>query len=334
MCVILEVPPGVKVSRETLEICYDNNPHGWGIMWHEPTENKIWYAKDTTSFEKFWATWKDVPEDTPRGVHFRIKTHGKVDRDNCHPFFISHNLGLMHNGVLDVEEANQAFSDTWHFVEFDLKPLLQLSDTSLLQPGMPLGEVIEDFVNTGSRLLFMDNLGETRRFGKSWHEENGVFYSNSYSHKAKKHTYTTFKKSDAYDDYWQQRANHSYKAPPLPPPPPPIPLSKDLELIAKEVSQILTEEEKAEGIELLDIEFDTYDKANKYRKENGGFVRVSKGVFTVCNTRVKVPKETTSEVLKSVTSLTDFSFLSDVEKLEYIKTYPEDTLDLIYEAII
>lgn len=192
MCVIVAMPPGVRPSKEILRNCYDNNPDGWGIMYNGPYNGSpaVWTIKEHSSFDRFWEAFEEVPNDSTVGVHFRIRTHGPTNKDNCHPFEVNNGLWLMHNGVIPVETPNKSYSDTWHFVEHNLKALIgPEADCSDLEDS-DIFESLRKFT-TGSRLMFLDRFGNTLLTSESsWHgvAVNGtdkVFFSNSYSHIAR-----------------------------------------------------------------------------------------------------------------------------------------------------
>lgn len=42
----------------------------------------------------------DFPSDTIATIHYRLATHGKINRDNAHPFSVGSGVFLMHNGML------------------------------------------------------------------------------------------------------------------------------------------------------------------------------------------------------------------------------------------
>ena len=104
MCIALLIPKGEKITRETLEQCFQSNPHGAGFMLSD--NNKLIIRKGYFTFAGFWASWiqahKKYP-DTDYVAHFRIATSGELDRQNCHPHKISEQLAYVHNGILDID---------------------------------------------------------------------------------------------------------------------------------------------------------------------------------------------------------------------------------------
>ena len=82
MCIIVYKPQGRKLPNvETLRACWDNNPHGAGMMW--PDGNSVRIQKGYMSWDAFEEALFDLSErvdlvDTPVAFHFRIATHGSV----------------------------------------------------------------------------------------------------------------------------------------------------------------------------------------------------------------------------------------------------------------
>lgn len=174
MCVIIHVPANLVPDEALLKKCFDANPHGWGIMF--AFQNELVSFKDKSKFEDFLEYWRTTPQSVDRFVHFRIKTHGEMNADNCHPFSV--NTGeqeflMMHNGIVDVSEIDPNKSDTWHF--------------SKLLSGMYHG--VQDFLDdkdtqkqianatSGSRMVFLRQDGMWYKFG-TWSEKYGMSFSN------------------------------------------------------------------------------------------------------------------------------------------------------------
>lgn len=150
-------------------------------MWAK--SGKLVSVKEVSSFDNFWKIWHDVPRDAERAVHFRIRTHGETNQANCHPFFPAENIGLMHNGVIDCNIVDKKMSDTHNFAEYELKPLLKAYKELGKHPFDDAAwlDLVAD-LGGGSRLLFMDNAGNTiKTTEKSWVDRYGCLFSNGHS---------------------------------------------------------------------------------------------------------------------------------------------------------
>ena len=177
MCVIIHRPANVKIPNRVLTDCMIENPHGWGLMWIEQGRLKTLKGADPRTFDSAYAT---VPDNVEVAIHFRWKTHGKIDDANAHPYPVLNkeqhgfDLALMHNGVLDVPVTRPEMSDTWHWIEEYIRPLLE-NDIEYYDHEEFWEFVEQDSI--GSRLLFMDETGHVTRTGK-WHAKHGCHFSN------------------------------------------------------------------------------------------------------------------------------------------------------------
>jgi len=129
----------------------------------------------------------DSHSDKEFVYHLRFATEGDKDKGNCHPFRITtkekHGLDtvLFHNGTLRfMDIQNTGRSDTWHFVKYFLRPILQKN------PELGFDK---DFIDTMSNIigvskfLLMDETGRIAKYNaKDWDTRDmGVHLSNSYT---------------------------------------------------------------------------------------------------------------------------------------------------------
>lgn len=174
MCIAIYKPEGIKIDRKILERCYNANPDGAGFMYNENKE--LHMHKGFFSFKDFYKDYKQH-ESKQAVIHFRIKTHGPISTDNCHPFMVNKSLGFVHNGVISGFGEGD-MSDTRHFNEEIVKPLAaKWGNLSLFQPAIK--SLIESRIGY-SKLIFLDRHGNYDIFNENkgvW--DNGVWYSNS-----------------------------------------------------------------------------------------------------------------------------------------------------------
>lgn len=112
MCQIIYVPPNGFFPWIHLEAIYENNPDGFGMMW---TENgKVKHIKGLFDRDEIFYMIDDGPK-TGVAYHFRYTTRGLTNDDNCHPFIISDDLGMMHNGTIPNIKDISKLSDTAQF---------------------------------------------------------------------------------------------------------------------------------------------------------------------------------------------------------------------------
>jgi hypothetical protein len=174
MCIAIYKPEGKVLSQETLKECYDNNPDGAGFMYAQ--NKKLHIEKGFFSYDSFYQAYKQH-ETKQAVIHFRIKTHGKIDTTNCHPFAVNNSIGFVHNGIINgFGDANH--SDTIGFNNNILQPLVhKWGNLALFQD--PIIDLIEGRIGY-SKLVFLDRHGNHKIMNEGkgqW--DDGVWYSNN-----------------------------------------------------------------------------------------------------------------------------------------------------------
>lgn len=182
MCVIIRHTPNANIPDVNLEACWQKNSDGWGIMWVEEGRVRVLKSLDNQSFLAYYRQLKHLPI----GVHFRFKTHGAIDLGNAHPYPIlikerdGRDLYVMHNGTISGREVVKGKSDTWHYVEQVLRPIL--TD----HPDLIHNHVFEQWVLKdigSSRLLFLSGEGKFTTYNETQGMEAfGCWLSNGHSH--------------------------------------------------------------------------------------------------------------------------------------------------------
>ncbi len=189
-----------KINKATLRRCYDANPDGAGFMYAE--DKQLHVKKGYFTFKEFYKEYR------PHGdkqvlIHFRIKTHGPINKDNCHPFLVNSGLGFIHNGIITGYGSNTK-SDTIEFNESILQKIVSKHGNNSLFDD-PMVELIENVIGY-SKLVFLDRHGNYRIMNEkkgSWHD--GVWYSNSSWKKPEPVTYK------GYD--WTKQSTHRTSLP-------------------------------------------------------------------------------------------------------------------------
>ena len=175
MCIIVAIPQGKQVTKQTLKRCWDNNPHGGGFMYSDG--KKVIVEKEMSSFKRYCKALMNARAnfDTSFVLHFRISTHGKINETNCHPFLANKNLGFANNGIIYAAPTSDNFSDTYMFNEAILKHL----PTNFLTNNAYVS-LIAQYIGSGSKLAFLNTKGEITIINEKagvW--DNGVWYSNT-----------------------------------------------------------------------------------------------------------------------------------------------------------
>lgn len=184
MCMLCVVPPQVLPSREKLENSALNNPDGFGFAIVVPHEERI-IVERTMDADKSINDFLRLRAEYPEGYalwHARYATHGSVDVDNCHPFWVGEDNKtiLAHNGVLStLEKTSDKRSDTRIFAE-DI--LANIGGAPALDNDQ-IWNMLEDF-SSGSKLcvLTIDPRAKYQMYlmhaDKGNEDESGVWWSN------------------------------------------------------------------------------------------------------------------------------------------------------------
>lgn len=174
MCIAIMKSENKKISKTTLQRCYDANPDGAGFMFAEDKELHV--KKGYFTFKEFYKEYKPH-ENKQVLLHFRIKTHGPIDKNNCHPFLVNNGLGFIHNGIIS-GYGDDKQSDTIQFNNAILKKIVNKHGNIGLFED-PVVELIENVIGY-SKLVFLDRHGNYRIMNEEkGHWNNGVWYSNN-----------------------------------------------------------------------------------------------------------------------------------------------------------
>jgi glutamine amidotransferase len=175
MCIAIYKPEEKIISKATLKECYSSNPDGAGFMFSDNKQLNI--QKGFFNFDSFYNAYKQH-QDKKVVIHFRIKTHGEINETNCHPFAVNNSLAFVHNGIINGLDGDKKLSDTIHFNEQILQPLVnKWGNLALFQD--PMINLIESRIGY-SKLIFLDRHGNHKIMNESkgqW--DDGVWYSNN-----------------------------------------------------------------------------------------------------------------------------------------------------------
>lgn len=177
MCIALFTKPEVIIDEKTLKNCSDNNKDGCGLSY--VVDNKVVVYK-TLDFKEFIYEYNQVTKkysESPKLIHFRKQTKGKISIDNCHPFQISETMSFIHNGTITSEnliiEGDE--SDTKAFC----KDFLQQFPEGW-QNNEAILSMIEDFIGTSRLILLEADYSYTilNEDSGHWNNKKEVWYSN------------------------------------------------------------------------------------------------------------------------------------------------------------
>jgi len=183
MCLAVYKPAGLDIPRINLQNAYESNSDGCGLCW--AADGELHVEKGMLTFENFYAIY-EAHKDYSMLIHFRKSTHGKKDAENCHPFlFNKGQLALIHNGVIPIKCSEDGYSDTWHFVN-------KVMDPMVTEHGVPIyDQALSWFIRMAigsDKVVVMNIKGEAMIFNEekgNWEETGGadgkkgkVWYSN------------------------------------------------------------------------------------------------------------------------------------------------------------
>lgn len=150
MCLLIKVSPNTNFPYAWFADVHESNPDGTGIMYVK--DGQLFHKKALTrTVADAYAFWlENKPEGVEYAMHFRMKTHGAIDVDRVHPYRISDDLLIMHNGILGDDIAGR-----------DVDP--RKSDTQCFaeQLGAQLGELV---YNPAVARLLGESIGQSNRF--------------------------------------------------------------------------------------------------------------------------------------------------------------------------
>jgi hypothetical protein len=169
MClIILSNKDKLNISEEDFSTALKRNDDGMGAMWVDNGRVQVEKAIDIEEQKRLFNRVKNIPNVA---IHIRFTTHGENIEENIHPYKVldkdEHGIDLymMHNGVIqNVSDKSSKYSDTWHFVNDYLRPILV--NNPMLYKEKPLKRLIEDFIGY-SKLLFMDSDGHVEIYNES-----------------------------------------------------------------------------------------------------------------------------------------------------------------------
>jgi hypothetical protein len=169
------------------------NKDGAGIAW---VDNDTIQVLHTFNYSTVESTMRELEKENKQFiVHFRYSTAGNKDIGNLHPFFITDDLIMFHNGTIYEFSGDSQKSDTRLFSEFLAGMGIQtIEDVKLFEK-----EIIELIGTSYDKLVFMDNkgeiyiindwIGEYSECGLLWSSSINPFYENKKSKRFHKKAY-------------------------------------------------------------------------------------------------------------------------------------------------
>lgn len=186
MCIaILNSLNSRDISKKELLNCWNNNYDGAGLLWSNGTKLKTF--KELKNFDVFYSEYQKARYESIGDVliHFRIGTHGKIDKNNCHPFLVNKDLGFIHNGIMYDFGYEKDFSDTYVFN----RDVLKVLPSNFLENDGVLNLIY--IAIESSKLVFLDVNGK----GTILNEKKGLWDDGNWF------SNTSYKAINDYIDY-------------------------------------------------------------------------------------------------------------------------------------
>jgi hypothetical protein len=176
MCIAIARPANSHISKETLQQCFDSNPDGAGFCVEH--EGNLQIHKGFFTFESFYNAYEPFQHQKAL-IHFRIKTHGLLNTDNCHPFSVSDEVVFIHNGIIQGVPHSDTESDTIVFNNMYIKPTVRnWGKSSLVAPAFK--GLVEKFIGGSKLAFFIKGEEEFLIYNeKLGNYSEGVWYSNT-----------------------------------------------------------------------------------------------------------------------------------------------------------
>lgn len=175
MCIIAIVPKDKSIRKNALYNMFRNNPDGAGIGYVDKHNNKLAIIKGIFTPKELYEKYKYAKENASSYIiiHCRLATHGQVDAEMCHPFFVNEHLLFAHNGIISEMPVDKTKSDTYYFNELVLKSFKE---------GFETNQYILDILDKSlsfNKLVFLNDKGNISITNiEEWIDYKGITYSN------------------------------------------------------------------------------------------------------------------------------------------------------------
>ena len=180
MCLLVKQPSTTAFTDAFLEDVFLKNSDGLGVMYAEDGKLHVYKCLPVTA-QDFIDFYRKHAEGRDCVWHARMQTHGDIDFDNCHPYKVTEDVWLAHNGVLSTgNDADKTRSDTWHFIKNVMTPALTANPELMMDPDWQ--DFIGDLIGRSNKFGLMNSKGEIAIINESSGVEFvGAWLSNTYA---------------------------------------------------------------------------------------------------------------------------------------------------------
>ena len=179
MCLIITQPKGQTLSRAHLLDIFSRNGDGFGIM--RAHRGKLAVHRIVTSdADEMLNLYHEHAAGRECVLHWRMATHGAVDVANAHPFRLTADVAMVHNGILDCGTPTAGKSDTWHMVRHILAPIARDNADHLFTAEF--AAVLGGLIGSGNKFVLAHADGRVAIVNQSSGVHHaGRWYSNTYA---------------------------------------------------------------------------------------------------------------------------------------------------------
>lgn len=208
MCLLVKQPATTAFTADFIEDVYQKNSDGFGVMYAEDGKVHVYKCLPRTAQEMVDFYVKHA-EGRDCIWHARMQTHGDIDIDNCHPYKVTDDIYLAHNGVLSCGNASdKTKSDTWHFIRNIMRPALTADPDLMLDPQWQA--FIGNMIGTGNKFGLVRADGEMVVINeKSGVEFVGAWLSNTYAWSTYKFGFrSAYQSQSGYTDVYSRSGRY------------------------------------------------------------------------------------------------------------------------------
>lgn len=177
MCLILDQRAGYSLPRRQLRTIIHRNADGFGAMWGDG--RRLHLVRMVGTPDELADAY--APHAGKRRVlHWRLGTHGDNGAGNAHPFPLTDDVAVMHNGMLSCGTPEAGRSDTAHLADYILRPIAERDPNRLFCPAF--AQVLAGLIGSGNKLAMAHADGRVALVGRSRGVDYaGCWWSNTYA---------------------------------------------------------------------------------------------------------------------------------------------------------
>jgi len=167
MCLLLVKYAGKEIEDNLLKQMWSDNKDGFGTCYSK--DNELIITKGMI-FDDFIKHIKSIPIEQEIVVHTRWGNIGSKKLYNCHPFRISEDFCMFHNGSITIDRPMKEMSDTYSFAHNIIAPLLKRRPEIFLEDSFR--KIVEEAIGVNNKLVMMRKDGKIVIFN----ERQGQMY--------------------------------------------------------------------------------------------------------------------------------------------------------------